>query len=193
MSYFSDAGRLLIEVLFGLACGLFLLRVLLQWATASFHNPITQFFYRATNPLLVPLRRLIPPIGRVDSGGVLIAWLIQVIKLALLFALSGLALAPPALLLLGLAELIELLLTVYLWLLIIYAILSFVGSDRRHPALPLLVQLTEPVLRPIRRLLPMVGSIDFSPMIAVLAILLARVLVVRPIQDLGMRMALGVG
>jgi YggT family protein len=189
MSYLVDAGALLIEVLFGLACSLFLIRVLLQLVGANFYNPICQFVYETTNPVLLPLRKLLPTQGRFDLAGTLVALLLQVLKVLLLALLVGAGLSVPSLLLLGVVELLSLLLGIYFWLILARAVLSFVGVDRRHPALPLLAQLTEPVLGPLRRALPATGAIDLSPMLVILAILLARLLIIAPLTDLARALA----
>lgn len=189
MSYLVDAGALLIEVLFGLACSLFLIRVLLQLVGANFYNPICQFVYETTNPVLLPLRKLLPTQGRFDLAGTSVALLLQVLKVLLLALLVGAGLSVPSLLLLGVVELLSLLLGIYFWLILARAVLSFVGVDRRHPALPLLAQLTEPVLGPLRRALPATGAIDLSPMLVILAILLARLLIIAPLTDLARALA----
>ena len=81
-------------------------------------------------------------------------------------------------------------LPLYLGLILVRVLLSFISVERSNPIVPLVFQLTEPVLGPIRKRLPALGGIDFSPMLAWLAIMLARVLVVEPIFDLGRRLAL---
>lgn len=185
MRYFSEAGLILVDFLFGLLIGLFVVRVLLQVVRANFHNPICQFFYRATNPLLVPMRRWLPPVGRVDSAASLIALLLCLVQVWLLGALGGLALPPLAALVLAIGSLINVLLTLYFWLIVVRIILSFLNPDAYHPVIPVLSQLTEPVLRPLRKILPAAGAFDFSPLLATLIIVLARVLIVAPINDLG--------
>ncbi len=185
MNYLVEAGVLLIEVFFGLASGLFLFRVLLQLVGANFYNPICQFFFQATNPILLPLRKVLPPRGRIDFAGMLVALLIQTLKVLVLILLLGTGLSVSGLLLLGLVELLAQLLNIYLLLILARAVLSFVGVDRRHPALPLLAQLSEPVLGPVRRRLPPTGAFDLSPMLVILAILLARLLIIAPLTDLG--------
>ncbi len=191
MNYLVEAGVLLIEVIFGIASGLFLFRVLLQLVGANFYNPICQFVYKATNPILMPLRKLLPPRGRIDFAGMLVALLIQTLKMLVLILLLGAGLTLPSLLLFGVVELLAQLLNIYFLLILARAVLSFVGVDRRHPALPLLAQLTEPVLGPVRRRLPPMGAFDLSPMLVILAILLARLLIVAPLTDLGRALSVG--
>ncbi|HNR91397.1 MAG TPA: YggT family protein [Dokdonella sp.] len=189
MSYFANAGIILVGFAFGIAIGLIMLRVLLQLVRANFHNPICQFLYKATNPVLMPLRKLIPGWRRLDVAGVLLAYMLFVVEHAVISALLGRLPALPGLLVGALANLIGWLLVLIGVLIFVRAILSFVGSDSRHPVVPLLIQLTEPVLAPIRRRLPNLGGLDFSPMLAILAILLLRALVVQPIADLGARLS----
>ena len=162
MNYFANAGQFLIEIIFGAAIGLLILRVLLQLVHANFHNPICQFLYRVTNPILIPLRRIIPAWRGLDVAGVLLAWLLTVLKLVIMFAMIGESLGLVGLALMALADLLGLLLTIYVVLLIVRIVLSFVGNGGSyHPAVPLVFGLTEPILKPIRRLLPTPGGLAF--------------------------------
>lgn len=185
MGYFANAGAILIEVLFGLVIGLFVLRILLQKLRANFYNPICQMVYKATNPVLMPMRQVLKPWRGLDSAGVLLVLLLSAAKVWLLAALSGLTLPPLATLVLGVAALLDFLLYLYFWLIIIRIVASFFATDSHHPVFPLLILLTEPVLAPLRRLLPPLGPFDLSPLIATLLMLLARALLVAPLGDLG--------
>lgn len=186
MGYFANAGMLLVEVIFGLAVALFVLRVLLQLVRANFYNPICQFIYKASNPPLVPVRKLLKPMGRFDLAAAVVAWVLECLKVLLLFAMAGAVPAIAGLLVLGVAELVQFLLTLYFWLILIGVILSFVAAGgSHHPIVPLIDQLTAPVLRPFRRVIPPLGGLDFSPMVAMLALLLARILIAAPLGDLG--------
>lgn len=189
MGYFANAGMILVEVLFGLLIGLFVFRVLLQLVRANFYNPICQFFYRATNPLLMPLRRFLPPWRSLDTAGALVSWLLATLKVWVQAALAGYLLGPLPTLILGLADLLSLLLNLFFWLILIRVILSFIRSDSYHPAVPLLMQLTEPVLAPFRRLIPATGPFDWSPLLAALSLQLAQVLLLAPLHDLGAMLA----
>ncbi|MEO8012403.1 MAG: YggT family protein [Dokdonella sp.] len=188
MNYFANAGAILIEFVFGIAIALVVLRVMLQLVRANFYNPICQFLYKVTNPVLIPLRRIIPSWRNLDIAGVLLAWLLFVIKRVLVFAMFASVPAVHGLLLIAFADLIGFVLITMLVLIFARVILSFVGSDSRHPMIPLIAQLTEPVLGPLRRRMPELGGIDLSPMVAILAIALLRALVVQPLLDLGMRL-----
>jgi YggT family protein len=169
---------------------LFLLRMLAEAVRADFYNPICQFLYRTTNPVLTPLKRVIPNFRRINIAALLLAWIAEVVKNLLLYAMIGLSGAVPGLLLLGLADLLDFLAVLYLLMIFAWALLSFVTLDARHPLTPLLGRLVEPALRPLRRLLPAPGGLDLSPAVAILAILLLRVLIVGPLLDLGHRLSL---
>lgn len=189
MRYLTEAGSLLIEVVFGLLCAILVLRVLLQLVRGDFYNPISQFLYKATNPVLIPLRKVLPPVGRLDSAGTLLAWLLQVLKVLLLFALLGQLPGLPGLLVMGLAELVAFVLSLFFWLILLRVLVSWIGQGAHHPMLPLLAQLTEPLLRPVRRRLPALGGFDLSPMLVLLGLLLAHILLAAPLRDFGRALA----
>lgn len=191
MGYFANAGQIVIQFVFGALIALIVLRVLLQWVRANFYNPICQFLYKATNPVLMPLRKIIPAWRNLDIAGIVLAWLATALKLVLLYLTVAQTLGVLGLAVLAFADLVDFVLLLYLVLVLVRVVLSFVGADSYHPVVPLVMQLTEPVLKPFRRLIPNVGGLDFSPMVVLLAITLARVLIARPLLDLGSRLAQG--
>jgi YggT family protein len=191
MGYFANAGQIVIQFVFGALIALIVLRVLLQWVRANFYNPICQFLYKATNPVLMPLRKVIPAWRNLDIAGIVLAWLATALKLVLLYATVGQALGFLGLSVLALADLVDFVLLLYIVLILVRVVIGFVGADSYHPVVPLVMQLTEPVLKPFRRLIPNVGGLDFSPMVVLLAITLARVLIAKPLLDLGLRLAQG--
>ena len=190
MSYFGNAGQLLVNVFFGLAMAVVLLRVLLQAAGANFYNPICQMLHRLTQPALGPMRRVVPPYRRIELAGVVLVWLLAVLKFWLLSTLAGVSPPWAALLVAGLADAISLLLWIWFWVLLAGVLLSWIPMDNRNPVVPLVYQLTEPLLTPMRRVLPDL-PIDLSPMFAILAVQLARILIVTPLFDLAARLAVG--
>jgi YggT family protein len=191
MGYFANAGQIIIQFVFGALIALIVLRVLLQWVRANFYNPICQFLYKATNPVLMPLRKIVPSWRNIDIAGIALAWVVTALKLVLLYATLGESLGVLGLIVLALADLIDFVLLLYIVLILARVVISFVGADSYHPIVPLVMQLTEPVLKPVRRVLPAVSGIDFSPMVALLAITLARVLIAKPLLDLGVSLARG--
>ncbi|MEP7043564.1 MAG: YggT family protein [Dokdonella sp.] len=189
MHYFASAGQILINVVFGALIALVVLRVLLQCVRANFYNPVCQMLYKVTNPVLMPLRKIIPAWRTLDVAGVLLAWLLTAIELALQYTLVGQHLGLLGLAVMALAELVDFVLMLYFGLILVRVFLSFVNVERSNPIVPLIVQLTDPVLKPLRRFIPPIAALDLSPMVAMLAIMLARVLIVAPILDLGLRLA----
>lgn len=191
MGYFANAGQIVIQFVFVALVTLIVLRVLLQWVRANFYNPICQFVYKATNPVLMPLRKVIPAWRNLDIAGVVLAWLVTALKLVLLYATVGQALGALGLAVLALADLIDFVLLLYIVLVLARVVISFAGADSYHPIVPPILQLTEPVMKPFRRLIPNIGGLDFSPVIVLLVITLARVLVAKPLLDLGLHLAQG--
>ena len=189
MGYLAQAAQILIDCLFVVAIFLLVLRVLLQAVRANFYNPVCQFLYKATNPVLMPLRKLIPSWRNVDIGALLLAWLLSAIKLALIYALFGQHLGLSGLAVMAVADLLDFVFVLAIGIVFVRVLLSFVSVERSNPVVPLVHQLTEPLLRPLRSKLPAPGGLDFSPFVVVLAILLARVLIAAPLLDFGMHLA----
>lgn len=147
-----------------------ILRLLLQWVRADFYNPLSQFLVKITNPLVVPLRRVIPSIGRLDTSAVVLAVLLEVASLLIISNINSLTLGWPQLLGLAITKLLMAVLWLYFFLILAVVILSWVGGRMRHPIIPLMHQLTGPVLGPVRKLIPPIGGMDLSPLFALIAI-----------------------
>lgn len=189
MSYLLNAVALLLELAFNAVITLLLLRVLAEACRADFNNPLSQFIYRYTNPVLAPIRRVIPNWRRINLAALLLAWLAMMLKRLLLFGLIGVMPHFFGLLLLALAELLDFVLMFYLILIFVWSLLSMFAVDQRHPVLRLLDTIAAPLMRPLRGKL-VVGNIDFAPMAMMIVLLLARMLVAAPLLDLGGRLAL---
>ncbi len=156
----------LIQTLLSLYLIAMLLRFLLQLVRADFYNPISQFIVKVTNPLVVPVRKLIPGYAGLDIASLVLALLLQIIGIAAVFLLSYGALPGPGLLFMGgVLGVIALLVKIYFFALLAMIILSWVAQGSNHPAIYLLFQITEPVMAPVRKLLPPMGGIDFSPIL----------------------------
>lgn len=188
MSYFLNAFALLIELAFDAITTLFLLRVAAEACRAEFHNPLSQFIYRSTNPVLAPLRRVLPNWRRLNLSALLIAWLAMLAKRLALFALAGFAPQFAGLVALSLAELLDYALLFYLVLVFAWSLMSMFAPDPYQPMQRLLGSLVDPLVRPLRGRLS-VGMLDFSPTVVIVALLLARMLVAAPLLDWGMRLA----
>lgn len=166
----SGALIYLISTLTDLYVTAILLRLLLQWVKADFYNPLSQFLVKVTNPVLVPARRLIPSIGKLDTASVVIMLLLELLQLVIIGLLSQTDFGFQFLLVFAVRKLLVALLLTYFVLIIARIIISWFANQSRHPLIPLIYQLTEPVLRPISRLLPTMGGVDLSPLIALIAL-----------------------
>lgn len=163
--------QFLIDTLAGLAALVCLLRLLLQLSRADFRNPVARSLLQLSDPLVLPLRRLVPPLGRVDSASALAVLLVLAAKLLLLQWLgAGPTASALPLLLLLLQDAVQLVLHTYLWGIMLHALLSMLAPDSHSPAQSLLYSLCEPILRPIRQRIPALNGLDLSPLWAVLVI-----------------------
>lgn len=157
-----------------------LLRFILQLVRADFYNPLSQFIVRATHPLLKPLRRMIPSLGGLDLASLVLALIVQYVLMALTLMLMGVGVGDPLLILVwSLIGVTALLLKVFFFALIISVILSWVAQGTHNPAALLVNQICEPLLMPIRRILPNLGGLDLSPIVAFLILNLLDMLVIR--------------
>ncbi|MDR2876689.1 MAG: YggT family protein [Chromatiales bacterium] len=181
--YVSNAATYLLDTAFSLFILMVLLRFLLQVARADFYNPICQFLVKATNPLLRPLRRVIPGMWGIDIASIVLMIALQILALWLVQLIGGRSMAPAGLFLLSISELLALALNTLLVTIIIQAIISWTNPSAYNPLVSILYSINDPVLRPIRRLLPDMGGIDFSPLLLLLLIQLMKMLVVAPIRD----------
>jgi YggT family protein len=155
----------LIDTLLSLAQLAFLLRLLLQWARADFRNPLVQALVQLTSPVLVPLRRVLPAVGRLDTASALIVLALALGRVSMGTLLSGLGLPPllPWLEQAGL-QLLRLVLWIYFFAIFLYATLSLIAPGTYSPAQSVLTAMCEPVLRPLRRLIPPLANLDLSPL-----------------------------
>ena len=182
----ADAGQYLISTIFGIYILIVALRFLLQWVRADFYNPVSQFIVKATNPPLRFLRRWIPGYKGIDFPSILLMLVLQMIEVSLL-SLIGLGRIPsfPGLLLLGFAEILQLIIYIFFFSIIIQIILSWVNPGAYNPATVILYKLNEPLLRPARRLIPPLSGLDFSPMVVLILLQLVIILFIRPLIVLG--------
>jgi len=157
-----------------------LLRFILQLVRADFYNPLSQFIVRATHPLLKPLRKVIPSVAGLDLASLVLAIVVQLVLMALTLMLMGYGLGDPLQLLVwSIVGVTALFLKVFFFALIISVILSWVAQGSHNPTAMLINQICEPLLAPIRRMLPSMGGLDLSPIVAFLILNLIDMLVIR--------------
>ena len=171
----NEAFLFLIDTFFNLYLMVIFLRLWLQWVRADFYNPLSQFVVKATNPLLIPMRKIIPSVGALDTACVVLALLVamgKTVTLQLLFGGVSLQMTLTG----SVAVLISEAFSLLFWVVIIRAILSWF-SQGKNPMELILMQLTEPLLRPIRRIVPPIGGLDLSVLVLLVALQFLQILV----------------
>ena len=175
--YVTNPLGFLINTLFGLYILMVMLRFILAVVRADFYNPVSQFLVKVTNPPLLMLRRVIPSTGKIDTSALVLMLGLQLLSFTLIGLLRGGTLALWPLLVLSLRELTELALNIFLFSIFVQVIISWVNPGTYNPVVSLLYSITEPVLRPCRRLVPPISGMDLSPLVALIAIQLAKYLI----------------
>jgi YggT family protein len=166
----------ILDTLLTLVVAAFLLRLLMPLVRADFRNPIGQAVLQFTSPLVVPLRKLLPPAGRLDVASVVALLVVQFAKTAVLMLIAGGGLALLPILLRGLHDLARTVLQFYFVVVLLYALLSWVAPGTYSPGAQLLGRLSEPLLRPLRRIVPPIGGLDFSALFVLIGLQALQIL-----------------
>lgn len=174
--YWLNPLAFLIITAFRLVILALLLRFLLQWSNADYYNPISQFLVRVTEPLLRPLRVILPSSRRLDAPALLLMFILQVLMYVSVLLLRGQGIPLEWLLPAALAELVVLGSLLFTITLFIQIIISWINPGAQHPGLSLLYQLNAPLLAPARRLIPATGGIDLSPLLVLIVLVVIRML-----------------
>ncbi|WP_295873715.1 YggT family protein [uncultured Zhongshania sp.] len=194
MSAAAEITTMLLNTVISLAIVAFLLRMILQLVRADFYNPICQFLVKATNPLVIPLRKIIPSVGKIDTASLLLAFIAQALGITLLLQLYGGGFPNPAQLLIwSVIGLCSAVLNLYFFAIIANIIMSWVAQGGAHPAAQILYQITEPVMAPFRKLLPTMGGLDLSPILVFLCINVLEVILRHVAAGVGLHPALIMG
>jgi len=165
-----EALIFLIRTLFGAYITILLLRMLFQLVRADFYNPISQAIVKMTTPLVIPLRRIIPSIGRVDTASLILAFFFQALLAYVVLLLRNFPVPMLDIVLWSVLGLLHRTLDIFTFALFIMVILSWVAPFSRSPVALLAYQLTEPLLKPVRGKIPPVAGLDFSVMIVMLVL-----------------------
>jgi YggT family protein len=190
----NDILVYLIQTLLSLFLLAMLLRFLLQLVRADFYNPISQFLVKVTNPLVLPLRKVIPGYAGLDLASLLLSVLLQLLAIAAILLLSGIGIPSiPLLLIWSVLGVISLLVNIYFFALLAMIILSWVAPGGNNPAIYLLHQITEPVMAPLRKLLPPMGGLDFSPILVFVLINIIQIALRHLADGVGLHPALVLG
>jgi YggT family protein len=184
-TYTSNAGLFLINILLGSAIFIVLLRLILQLMGADHHNPISQSIKSITDPILQPTRRYLPKFQSLDSASLLML-------IAMQMALTWLSLNIVStldpnifpILVFSVAEVVAKFVRILIWAIIINALVSWFSAGSYHPIVDVINSITYPLLYRARKLLPISTGLDFSPLIAIIALQLVLILVVSPLKDI---------
>ncbi len=161
-----------------LLVSVFLLRFLLPLVRADVRNPVSQAVLRITNPIILPLSRIVPRARRIDVPALVALLVVQLVTTTTLLLLRGFGLVSPATLLaLAFTELALTVLQFYFFAVLIYVLLSWVAPGTYSPAASLLASLCEPLLRPVRRILPPIGGLDLSPLFVMIGLQALQILI----------------
>jgi YggT family protein len=177
----TQALYFIVKTLAQLYLLLLLLRFWLPWLRADFRNPIAQGILRFTSPLILPLRRFLPSIGRLDTATILVAFTVQFVTVLALLAIARRPIHTLTVALISVIELAILSLNLFFFAVLIRIILSWVAPGNYNPITALLTTLSEPILRPFRRLIPSIGGLDISPIFA-LVLLQAAVILLQSVK-----------
>nr|VFK20416.1 MAG: YggT family protein [Candidatus Kentron sp. LPFa] len=189
--YIGNAGTFLIETLLGLYIMAVMLRFIFQLVRADFYNPITQFLVKVTDPPLQRLQRFIPRLLGVDLASVVLLLALQSLELWIIFAILGGGANPIGIIILSVARLLGLAIHIFMFSIIIHAIMSWITPHVYNPMVSLLYSLTEPLLGLARRFARPISGLDLSPIVVIVGLQLLMVLLVAPIMDVGKGILLG--
>lgn len=172
---------LIIQTVFFILILFTVARLMAQVARADFYNPIAQSMVKITNPMLLPLRRIIPGFGGLDNAAILLAVLLHLVMVALILLVNGYGIEQPAnLLVLSLLATLGTVMTIVKWGIIIVAVASFIAPGSYNPVLNFVSQITDPFINPIRKHMPSAGGLDFSPMIVILLVIILQDMLLAP-------------
>ncbi len=196
-NYFISPLVFIVNTVFDLYVILVLLRFMLQMLRADFYNPVSQFIVQVTSRPLGVLRRVIPSVAGQDSAAIVLCLVVIYAKFMLLRLLDtaaipvGSTLAPIGsvgylgLMVYAIADLVALFLTVFLIAIIIQVVLSWISPGHYNPVIGLVNSLAAPIRRPVKKIMPPIGGLDLSPLVAILGIIVAKMLIIPPIVYLG--------
>jgi YggT family protein len=183
---FGQAAVFLIGTLFWLYILAVLLRFLFQLVRADFYNPFSQALVAITNPTLLPLRRMIPDLYGIDFAALVLLLVLQVVKNVLLGLIFGQWYNLLGLIVYSAAELLQMTVYLFIFLIFIRVLLSWVAPYGGHnPVTGLLFSVTEPLMRPARRLIPPLSGLDLSPVAVFILLYLTLILIVTPLLSVG--------
>ncbi|MDX1795580.1 MAG: YggT family protein [Hydrogenovibrio sp.] len=184
MSPVGQGGLFLLQFLAGLIIFVLLLRFMLRATYVDWRHPVVTFVAKVTNPLCAPISKILPTKNRWDWSALITAFIIQALFAVLVGYLTDRSFGPILIAIYSATEVLNQLLDLMFWLIIIQAVLSWI-SPGYNPNTAVFYQLAQPILRPFQKVIPPIGGIDLSPIVAILAIKLTQIVVVGSIAQFG--------
>jgi YggT family protein len=181
----ADAITFIVQAIANLYLLVLLLRLWLPVLRADFRNPLAQAILKITSPLVIPLRRIMPSLGRVDTATILVAFVIQYLTILLILLIYGQPSSFAPIAITAVVNLVFLSLRLFAFAIVIRVILSWISPGGHNPATAIISTLTEPVLGPFRRWIPPIGGLDVSPIFAMI-LLFALSIVVHGFKPIGL-------
>ncbi len=176
----SNALFYLVSTLFEVYLWIVMLRMIMQMVRADFYNPISQLVWQLTQPIVRPLQRVLPKVGPVDTAAALLLVVVAVVYVYVATAVLRVAVTPLAAVWFALLKLMVLALNLYTFALVVQAILSWVGPGVNNPAGSILWSMNEPLLRPVRRVIPPFSGLDLSPLVVIVLLQFVKLLIPLP-------------
>lgn len=181
MNYFLNATDFLLQSVIGIILFIVLLRFWMQWVRADFRNELGQFIITVTNPVVIPLRKIIPSLGAVDSATILLAYALSCIKVFALFSVRGVTPEFFSLAVYAFGFLLQSSIYLLFAAIIIQIVASWINPHSYHPIINLARSISEPIMAPARKLIPPMGGLDFSPIFVILFLQFSLRLFVAPL------------
>jgi len=169
-SNIASALVFIVNALSSLYLLVLLLRFWLPWLRADFRNPLAQGILKLTSPVIIPVRRLVPSFGRLDTATVLVAFVLQCLALLLILLILGASANFSTIAVSALVKLVLLSINLFMFAIFIRIILSWIAPGQYNPAIAIITTLTEPLLGPVRRIIPPLGGFDISPVFVIIAL-----------------------
>lgn len=191
MNSLQQAGDFLVTTLFDLYTFVLILRFILQYLRVSYYNPFTQFVVKATGKLVVPVRRMIPGWRGIDFATLFVILLVTLLKLTMVtFIRYKTAPFFPGLLIWSFGDLLNLVINLYFFSILIQVLASWLAPASHSPVMEILYQITWPLMRPFKRLIPPIGGMDITPIPVIILLQLVKMLVANTIIMIGIQVAM---
>jgi len=192
MNPFNDAGLFLVQAIFDLYIFIVMLRIVLQWVNTDYKNPLLVVIAKLTNPPLKPICRIIPSLHGIDFAAIILLLALEMIKITLLVLLqNGGTPHLIGLVVLSFAELLNQLINIFFYAILGLAIVSWLSPLAHGPLIEVLVRISEPLIRPVRRFIPTISGVDISPIPVMIGLKLLTILLATPLAQIGVQLALG--